>query len=203
MGWGHERSMLQFLTKAWIKAQKGNVSISDEIWWEMWIFIWKGSNVKSVEIEFQSCIVFCWVFFLVTRKQKARFAAWITGSQPLGISGNAQWLKPLWLEFHKTVKYNYYINLLLQLARLFPGNVDLQARGTDKYLFGLWISACKNLQLRAGYFLDPPWYILDCCRKLYLQCGKDHLLFEWLERCFKLWTGWVNSNRGLCDVVLS
>lgn len=71
-------------------------------------------------------------------------------------------IKPLWLEFHKMVKCNYNINLLLQFATLFPGNVDLQARGTDEYLFGLLISACKNLPLGAGYFLDPPWYILDC-----------------------------------------
>lgn len=87
-GGGHERSMLQFLTsKAFlrIKAQKGDRSVSHEIWWDMWSFIWKDSNVKKC-----------------------------------------------------------------------GENEVSDFTGTDKYLFGLRISACKNLPPGAGYFLDPP-----------------------------------------------
>lgn len=76
-------------------------------------------------------------------------------------------IKPFWLEFHKTVKYNYYVNLLLQFATIFPGNVDLQARGTEKYMFGLRISACSRSS--SAYFKshlfnkasDQTWFCID------------------------------------------
>lgn len=87
------------------------------------------------KFSFKSCIH----FFLSHGSRK--------NALQLGLQGANRWEflgtlsdKSSWLEFHKTVKYNYYIiiNLLLQFATLFPGHVDLQARATDKYVFGLW-----------------------------------------------------------------
>ena len=141
---------------------EGNLLISEEDWLDVCRSQWKCTSSHSWR-EFSWK---CMVRFFITPKQKAHFtggeaACWRTcghweANHWLHIFWECPVFEPFWPELHKVLSGLFNTNLPLQFSTLFLGNVDLQVRKDDEYLFDILITAGKKALTRRWLLPDPP-----------------------------------------------
>ena len=148
-----------YVRKKW--EREGNLSISEEDWLDICQSQWKCTLSHSWREFSWKCLI----RFFITPKQKAH----LTGGEAecwrqCGHREANHWhifwecpvLEPFWTELHKVLSGLFNTNLPKQFSTLFLGNLDLQVRKADEYLFDILITAGKKALTRRWLTPDPP-----------------------------------------------
>lgn len=178
--------------------REGNLLISEDDWFDICKSQWKCTS-SHVWREFGWK---CMIRFFITPKQKTHFTGGeATCWRQCGHREANHWhifwecpaIKSFWTELHKVLRGIFNTNLPMQFSTLFLGNLDLQVRRDDEYLFGILITAGKKALTRHWLLPDPPtiqeW--IGIVNDIYLMEKITFSLRLQKNTFIKLWAKWV------------
>lgn len=186
----------EYIKNKWEK--EGNFVISNEEWSVCCDFQWKCTN-SHVWREFGWK---CLARFFTTPKQKAHFTGedskcWrVCGSREANhwhVFWECPVIRYFWEEIHEALESIFNTEIPFQFCTLYLGKVDFHSEQSDKYLFGVLISASKKALTRRWLLPDSPtieeW--IDLVNGIYIMEKITFTLRLQMNKFIKLWSKWI------------